>query len=477
MTADTLDRPDLEIKPQPGPQTAILNCPADVGVYGGAAGGGKSWGLLVDPLRFVLPNPDRPRFDPSRFRGLILRSTSTEIRNPGGLWDESQQLYRAMGGIPREQALEWRFPSGASIKFSYLEHEKDKYKYRGAQLAYLGFDELTSFSQSQFWYLISRLRTNCGVRPYCRATCNPDADSFVAWLIDWYLGPDGYPIPERSGVLRYYRRDGDQIRWADTAAELAYIDPKTGRLIEPKSFTFIPAELTDNQILMEADPSYLANLMSLPMVERERLLRGNWKIRHTSGNVFRSEWWKLVGVAPRDFVRGVRYWDKAGASDKSRDGDYTCGTLVLETRTGRFVVADVVHGRWTFGERNQRILQTAQLDAQLYGGRVELWIEQEPGHNALESRDTLAKLLRAYGPRFDRVVKAKLARCMPLSAAAESGIVDVVTASWTRDWMDEMEGFPTAPHDDRPDSAGGAYAKLATIPDRSNRRPPTAGKR
>lgn len=143
------------------------------------------------------------------------------------------------------------------------------------------FDEITHFSEQQFWYMLSRNRSGCGVRPYIRATCNPDADSWVANLIAWWINPDtGYAIPERSGKLRWFIRLGEKLIWADEPKELAiFTDPITGKPIPPKSLTFIPSSLADNKILALADPGYIANLLALPIVERERLLNGNWKIR------------------------------------------------------------------------------------------------------------------------------------------------------------------------------------------------------
>jgi Terminase large subunit, T4likevirus-type, N-terminal len=267
------------IGPQPGPQTEFLSTQADIAVYGGSAGGGKSYALLLEPLRHIT-NPN--------FGAVYFRRTSVQVRNEGGLWDESIKLYPFAGGKPREHDLWWRFPSGASVSFAHLEHEKNVYDWQGSQIPLICFDEITHFTESQFWYLISRNRSTCGVKPYVRCTCNPDADSWVAQLVEWYINPDtGYAIPERSGVLRWFIRLGEKIIWADSPEELSgYTNPMDGETIPPKSFTFIRSKLTDNQALMNADPGYLANLLALPLVERERLLNGNWKIRHTGQAFF-----------------------------------------------------------------------------------------------------------------------------------------------------------------------------------------------
>lgn len=269
------------IRPQPGPQEAFLASPADIAIYGGAAGGGKSWALLAEAARHI---------DVRGYAAVLFRRTTVQVRNAGGLWDESSKLYPLLGGEPRENVLDWRFPRGSSVRFAHLEHDKTVEAWQGSQIPMIGFDELTHFTARQFWYLVSRNRSTCGVRPYIRATCNPDADSWVAEFISWWIDPDtGLPIPERAGVLRWMIRIGEEIVWANSPEELAHHRMPTGEAIPPKSVTFIPAKLTDNQVLMRADPGYMANLLAQPTVERERLLGGNWKVRNTAALVF-SNW-------------------------------------------------------------------------------------------------------------------------------------------------------------------------------------------
>ena len=156
--------PATEIRAQPGPQTLALQSKADVLIYGGQAGGGKTWFLTAEPLR---------RIHNGGFRAVIFRRTYPQIMGQGGLWEEANALYRPQGGKMREgDKLDATFPSGATIAFCHLQHEKTKYEYQGHQICYLGFDELTHFTESQFFYLLSRNRSACGIRPYVRATCN-----------------------------------------------------------------------------------------------------------------------------------------------------------------------------------------------------------------------------------------------------------------------------------------------------------------
>ena len=268
MAPDALNGDCLEIRPHPGPQSAFLACPADIAIYGGAAGGGKTWALLLEPLRHVQNR---------RFNGIVFRRTTPQIR--GSLWPNSVEIYRHLGARSREGLFDHRFPSGAVLKMAHLEHPKHRFDHQGAEYDYIGFDELTLFTPEQFWYLaLTRARSVHGIRPYVRATCNPDPDSFVAHLISWWWDPvTGYPIPERSGVIRWFLRIDDDLVWADEPDELRQRFPGH----EPKSFTFIEAKLADNPTLDRGDPTYRSSLMAMTHVERERLLQGNWKIRES----------------------------------------------------------------------------------------------------------------------------------------------------------------------------------------------------
>ena len=259
------------IQPQPGPQELFANCQADIAIYGGQAGGGKSWSLIFEPLKYM---------DMGNANASIFRRTFSDITNQGGLWDEAMQMYPEIGGKPNKANYSFTFDSGMQIKFCHLQSEDDKYNYKGAQIAIIMFDELTSFTESQFWYLMSRNRTKSNIKPYIRATTNPDATSWVKNLILWYLDDEGrYARPERSGVIRYFINKENELFWANSREELIERFPKE----MPLSFTFIPASLDDNQALVSSDPMYRARLMNLSKVERERLLGGDWNIIDNEG--------------------------------------------------------------------------------------------------------------------------------------------------------------------------------------------------
>jgi hypothetical protein len=131
------------------------------------------------------------------------------------------------------------------------------YDWHGAQITLICFDELTHFTKYQFFYMLSRNRSTCGVRPYIRATCNPDANSWVADWVAWWIDPEtGLPIPERAGVLRYFVRVAEQIILADRPQDLLQYLPRPEDLTpgidppRPISVTFIPAKVFDNAALL-----------------------------------------------------------------------------------------------------------------------------------------------------------------------------------------------------------------------------------
>jgi predicted phage terminase large subunit-like protein len=445
------------IRPQPGPQEQFLSTPADIAIYGGAAGGGKSWALLIEPLRHVR----RKGFD-----AMIFRRTSPELTAPGGLWPASYRVYppmsyRGRAPVANKTDLRWTFPPyDATIRFAHMEHEDTHYNYRSSEIPLIGFDELTSFTEDQFFYMLSRNRSTCGVRPYVRAGCNPDSESWVAKLIAWWIDErTGFPIPAHAGRLRWFvRPEGVEIVWGDSREELVARYPA----LLPKSLTFIPAKLQDNRILMREDPEYLGNLQALPLVERERLLGGNWRIGPSAGLMFNRAWFPLVEQPPSDdqVLAKVRYWDKAGTEKDENPGSaYTVGCLMSRTFDNRFFVEDIVRGQWGALARNEVIKQTAVMD----GPYTTVWIEQEPGSGGKESAEQSIRDLAGFAVHAERVTGSKEARSHPLRGQAEARNVRVVHRPWTKVFLDELHNFvPDGPGlKDQVDAASGAFNKLA----------------
>jgi len=441
----------IKIEPQPGPQTQFLSTQADIAIFGGAAGGGKSYGLLLDPLRHY-HNP--------RFGGTIFRRTSVQVRNEGGLWDESMTIYPLLGARPREALLEWKFPGGMALGFSHLEHDKDVLNYQGAQIPWIGFDELTHFTEAQVTYMLSRNRSTSGVKPRIRATTNPDPDSFVRRWIDWWIGEDGFPIRERSGVLRYFIRRNDEMVWADSPEEI-YHAYGHGEEIQPKSITFIPSKLQDNKILMKKDPAYLGNLLALNRVDRGRLLDGNWNIRASAGTMFRREWFEIVDAVPAGWIQSVRYWDRAATKphEKNPDPDWTRGLLMYKYPNNRVCVVDLKSMRDSPAQVERLILNTASHDSV----SVPVVGEQDPGSAGVADAENFVRMLAGYDVRIRKPTSDKLTRAKPVSAQSEVGNVMVKRAPWNEEFFTEIENFGEEGigHDDIVDVFSGAFNELA----------------
>lgn len=430
-----------EIVPQEGPQTEFFRNPAEILVFGGSAGGGKTYALLLEALW---------HHDVKNYNAVIFRSESTQVRNPGGLWDESEKIYYDFQGDPRKTFLEWQFPKGAKIKFGHLDHEQDKYSWQGSQICFIGFDELTHFSWGQFVYLMSRNRSTCGVKPYIRATCNPDPDSWVRKFIDWYIDPDsGYAIQERSGVVRWFIVLGDETIWSDSREELLERYPEC----LPKSFSFIASSIFDNKILLQKDPGYLANLKALPRYEREQLLFGNWNIRPTAGIFFQRSSFEIINVLPRNCTF-TRYWDRAATrKTENNDPDYTVGIKLAKDANGVFYVCDMIRIQQSPLGVQTAIKNTASQD----GAFVPIGLEQDPGQAGVTEVDLLIRMLAGYNAKAYKVTQDKITRASPVSAQAEAGNIKILQAPWNDAFFKELENFPEGLHDDIVDSLSGAF--------------------
>lgn len=439
----------IEIGPQPGPQTHFLSTPADIALYGGAAGGGKSFALLLEPLR---------HWNNPLFGGVIFRRESVQIRNEGGLWDESTKLYGPLRAAPIESLLEWHRPNGWHLKFTHLELEKTVLNWQGSQVPFIGFDELTHFTEKQFWYMLSRNRSTTGIPGYIRATCNPDADSWVRKLIDWWISPDGYPIKERAGKLRWFIRIDDKIIWGDTKEELL---EKYGKDELPKSFTFIPSKVHDNQILMKKDPSYLANLKALGRVDRLRLLDGNWNVRPSAGNFFQRRMFTVVDAVPANVIGWIRHWDRAATkpSETNKDPDWSRGAKLGKLSDGRFILADMRSLQGTPLEVEQMVKNTATQD----GWACPIGLEQDPGSAGVGDISNMTRLLAGFDIRITRPSSDKVTRAKPVSAQCEAGNVLILRGAWNDDFFTEAENFPDGAHDDQIDALSGAFNELCGV--------------
>jgi predicted phage terminase large subunit-like protein len=352
------------------------------------------------------------------YSALLLRRTYTDLSLPGALMDMAQAWLRGTDAVWHEMSKTWHFPSGAMLTFGHLQNENDKYRYQSSQFQFIGFDELTQFTETKYRYLFSRLRrlkhVNIPIR--MRSATNPGG-----------LGSDWV-----------YNRF------------LVETETNQERL-------FIPAKLDDNPH-MDKD-AYVQSLNELDPITREQLLNGDWSVRQP-GSMFQRSWFRIIDMPTPDITRKVRYWDLAATeANGSNDPDYTAGVLIGE-KDGQYYILDVVRERLTPAGVEKVIRKTAEVD----GVGVDIWIEQEGGSGGKNTIDYYARhVLKGYSLRGDPVSGAgsKTLRAKPLSAASENGNVYLVRGNWLTVLLDELEAFPLGGHDDMVDACSGALRKLS----------------
>jgi len=278
-------------QPNEGPQMDFLAAGETDVLYGGAAGGGKSYAMLVDPLRFA---------HRGAHRALILRRSMPELRE---LIDKSRELYpKAFPGCKyREVEKLWNFPSGAKVEFGFLERDADVYRYQGQAYSWIGFDEITHLPTEFAWnYLASRLRTtDPEIVPYMRCTANPGG-SGAHWVKKRYISP---APPNES----YVGDDGITRK-------------------------FIPARLNDNPYLAQ-DGRYEQMLKSLPPTQRKQLLEGNWEI--AEGAAFTEFDRHLHVVEPFEIPL---HWERVKGVDYGYASESACIWAAVDPSDGTLIV-------------------------------------------------------------------------------------------------------------------------------------------
>lgn len=449
-------RENITLRAHPGPQTEFLSTAADICIFGGSAGGGKSFALLVDPLRHI-NTPD--------FYCIMFRRQAVEIGKPGGLADASKKIYPLLGGEYFTATKTWKFPSGAKIVFMGLDHIDDVEALRGVEISRLYFDELTTFEELQFWYPQTRIRNTNGIAGKTKATTNPQSEGFVKDLISWWLDDDGFAIEERSGILRYFIRDEEgEMLWFDSNEDAHKYAVDTMELQEDEiaitSMTFIRSSLADNPSL---GADYRRRLMSMPPKQRAELLGGNWQFDASKGVYFKREWVEEVEpsqIANVKFKKIIRAWDTASSpvSQVNKNPDWTVGVKIGLTEEGYVYVLDVVRFRDTIGKVKEEMLRTAIKD----GTNVHIVVPQDPGGHGKHAFQDHVKNLAGFVVKKAKTEKSKLERFLPFASQCEHGWVKVVRSDWTNSFFIELEGFvgDGKKKDDQVDAVSDAYLVL-----------------
>lgn len=398
-------------------QAAFMLLPQKEAFYGGAAGGGKSIAILMLALQY---------FDMPGYSGLVLRRKSKDLKQAGGLLTVAKEWLMPFveSGELHYSAKDQTFTNyntggkPSYLKFGHLAYEADKYSYQGGNYHFIGFDELTQISESNFTYLTSRLRRADKSHIPCRirATANPGG-IYHKWV-----------------KLRFVAKSSD------------------------KNKIFLPADLFDNPHVDKED--YIATLSELPRVERERLLSGDWDVE-IEGSHVNVKALRFAKKPPKK-LRLVRGYDAAGTeeSEVNPDPDYTAGCLMGYYK-GKFYIIDFRHFRENPANTMKNIKSTAEADGTL----VKMIFEEEPG----SAGKTLIEyykndLLKKF--RVDSVKTAgqknKLTRAKPFFKAIEDGLVYIVSGGyWIGDFIDELKSFGTELiHDDMVDAAVVAFNYL-----------------
>jgi predicted phage terminase large subunit-like protein len=375
------------------------------------------------------------------YRAIIFRRTFPELSQQDGLIDRSLQTYPELGATYNKGDHMWTFPSGATIAFGHMEHETDKLKYKSAQFAYIAFDELTTFLESQYLYMFSRCRT-IAIDPYTgkvipariRSGSNP-GDVGHEWVEKRFI----------DSLVPF------EVAWFKNIDEVDTRVPEGTPLALSRQF--IPATRYDNPTLMERDPEYDARLQQLPLLDREQLACGNWKITAT-GNVFHEDWFRVIYYTPD--ITWVRYWDLA-ASVKTK-ADYTASGAVGKDKQANIYIRDMFNLKleWPDSQRlikdqilSDETVKRTGIEKKLHG--LAAW------QSFMNDPDLVGHRIEAIDIDAD-----KLSRALVWSAPAEAGKIFLVDGPWVTPFIKQCVSFDGTGkgHDDEVDSVSGGVKML-----------------
>lgn len=420
-------------------QEKFLNSDAKIIIAGGAAGSSKSFIGLMRHLRWA---------EDKYYRGYCIRKNSTALMKSGGLFEQAVDLYSKVypktdtsPGVQiklKDQKIV--FPSGASVTFSHYENDKAGQElYQGIEMCGTFYDEAAHAEESHIWWLISRLRTTRStMKPCIWLSCNPDPDSYLREWVDWWVYPEGHedaglPIPERNGVSRWLLRRGNDKIWANTREELIVQYGKKGLdmdhrdQIKPLEVQVLLGTIYDNPVLMEKDPEYLANLESLPEIEMQRLLKGNWNIREKGSTFYDRVWVEEIDHFDyKDVLQTVRTFDFAGTlkSDMNPSPDYTASLLMHSMKDGSYIISDICRARIQPGDYTKFIMDRVKGDPK----NTVVYIPLDPGPMAKRAHKLLKSELILEGVNVKTIStnNSKLDRFRPFSAFAQNGGIKIL---------------------------------------------------
>jgi phage terminase large subunit-like protein len=425
-----------------GAQAEFMACPAFESLFGGAAGPGKTSCLISEGLRHV----DHPNH-----HAVFFRRTCPELDDE--VIPRAKQLFSSIKGLTAKfSARRCTFSTKARFKFSHLEKESDVLKHHSTEYTYAAFDELTSFTEKQYRYLLSRLRSAHGLEPYVRAGTNPGGPGaewvfkrWAPWLDPEFSNPNwkacGWsgprPAPGEPIWFLTNEETGEDI-WVPRGTPMA------------KSRCFHPAKLEDNPALGGATGDYAATLATLDPLTRKQLREGDWMARPAPRTFFRREWMPVVDALPPEAarrVRRVRWWDRAATEEGAGSNpDFTAAARIsYDEVDDLFYIEDLVHFRAAPGGVKSRLLQTTEDD----GYDVEIALAQDPGAAGVFEVTEYIKALTGYPVSVHRETGDKLSYAKACSAVVAPppgqtvGRFRVVRGPWNGVLFAELEAFPT----------------------------------
>ena len=270
-----------------GFQKKFVMSNVDFLVGGSAMGVGKSMGALLMAAQHTS--------DPN-FRMVYLRRNIGDLRSGGGGLDEATKLYGNIGTIKISENPRLTFPSGAFIDFTHMSDQREDNvleRVKGWQYSCIYVDEATGFSWSTIRLLMSRNRSQAKWSGKMRLTCNPKRNHWLRKWVDWWVDEQGYPIPERDGIVRYFYvngRDIDDVIFGDTPKAVydqcrssidailkVQGDDYTYKDLI-KSTTFLSGKLAENVSLMQDNAGYLGSVAAMGEKQRQANLMGCWNV-------------------------------------------------------------------------------------------------------------------------------------------------------------------------------------------------------
>ena len=295
-----IDNPYIPHKPFKN-QVYFLTYPSEELLYGGQAGGGKSDALLMSALQYVgkefIPEGERK----NTYSALLLRRTYQDLAKPSAIMDRCREWLAPFVEVGE---VRWNghtktyiFPSGATVGFGYLAHDNHLDQYQGAELQFVGFDELTQFTERQYTYLHSRLRK---------------------------LKNSKIPIRMRAGS----NPGGRGHEWVKA------------RFVSDKSnLPFIPSAYTDN-LYLDVE-QYGKQLDKLDPLTRQQLKYGDWDALIHEGLLVNRNILESRMISYNDFKDWEPIYTTIGVDPASTGYDKFAMSCLVYFNTGKIVLVDL----------------------------------------------------------------------------------------------------------------------------------------